>query len=204
MTSDQLIQLIETHQYTTLVAVLVFGALKVWAWVKPAVWGKVPSWGKTAIPIAAVALGGFADALQGGATWLDAVLAGALLIATHHLTKVKRVVAPDKPPDTKRTGPTVAAASMLILLSGCSVLKSEPVQQAGQVIDAACALGLVHSPALLQLLEAQGLPPGAAQWGADRLCQIPEVIAAFRKARLARSVDPGEEAIAAARQVGAL
>jgi hypothetical protein len=91
-----------------------------------------------------------------------------------------------------------------LALASCSMLKSEPVQTAGQAIDAACALGLVHSPALLALLQKQGLPPDAAQWSADKLCQLPAVIAAFRKARLARSVDPGEDAIAAAREAGYL
>ena len=91
-----------------------------------------------------------------------------------------------------------------LLLVGCSAFQSGPAQQAVQAVDAACALGLVHSPALLGLLEQHGLSPDAATWSADRLCSIPEMVDAFEQAKMARSVDPGASVIAEARGRGLL
>jgi hypothetical protein len=185
---------------------------------RPTWWGLLPAWFDVTtwpkllqlIP-AVVGAGGavFLAQLQSGVLPADALLpalkaAGLVLLEYHGGKKVLQSLVSEGKPKGPTAVVTMAGAVALVLLTSCSVLKSEPVQTAGQAIDAACALGLVHSPALLSLLEQQGIPPDAAQWSADKLCQLPAVIAAFRKARLARSVDPGEDAIAAAREAGYL
>ena len=95
------------------------------------------------------------------------------------------------------------ALILALALTGCSAFQG-PAQQAAQAVDAACALGLVHSPALLGMLEQQGLPHEAATWAADKLCSIPELVDTFNQARMARSVDPGESVLAEARRLGML
>ena len=93
------------------------------------------------------------------------------------------------------------ALILAIALTGCSVLQSEPAQQAGQVIDVACTLGLLQSPAIQQQADELGIP---GQQLAEYLCMVPELVEALGQAKQARSIDPGTTVLAEARGRGLL
>lgn len=103
-------------------------------------------------------------------------------------------------PTTKRSA-GVAAVAIVLLLTGCSALNSKPVEQATQVLDVACATGLLQSTALQQQAQQLGVPPEVLS---DWLCRVPDVADALAKERQARSVDPGRAALTTARARGLL
>lgn len=168
MTSEQLYQLVLDRQWTALTAIVVFSALKLWKWAKPAVWDRIPGWARVAIPLLSIGLTGFTESLQEGVTWGPAALSGALAalgtIGAHHVTKIKRIsagVRPDdaEPPTLRSAG--VAAATMVLLLTGCSALTGQQAQDAQQAVDTAAALcsnTLLRSDTPKMLIDSGVLP----------------------------------------------
>lgn len=180
MTSEQLYQLI-IDQWAALTAAAVFTALKLWKWLKPTVWEQVPGWARMAIPLLSIGLTGFAESLQGGATWGPAALAGLLAAAStigaHHITKVKRVLAGGRPddaePPTKRSV-GLTAVSLVMLLAGCSALTGQQAQDAQQAVDTAaslCSNTLLRSDTPRMLLDS-GMLPEAIPPAIDTACAV--------------------------------
>lgn len=93
----------------------------------------------------------------------------------------------------------VAAATIVLLLTSCSALNARPVEQATQVADTVCTLGLLDSPSLRETAEAKGIP---LETLASLLCTIPELVDMFRAQEQARSPDPGRGVLAEAVRKG--
>lgn len=83
----------------------------------------------------------------------------------------------------------VLVAGVVFMLPGCAALQSEPVQTAATVVDAACQLGLLQSALTERSAQKLAVDKGLLS---QVICSIPELVDAFRQAKMARSADPAE------------
>jgi hypothetical protein len=92
----------------------------------------------------------------------------------------------------------IAALLFSVSLAGCAAVR--PVaDQAANVVDAACELGLVRSPAVRAAAEERMVAP---EWLSTALCALPAAYQAWQDAQKQRAADPGAAAVLAAERQG--